>query len=199
MQARLSLPAGRAFSKFGAMTTNRRLTAEINGVKLAVDCDEEGFSVDGERVVLEGRGGLRRYAWRTADGQTIPVYVEEETDSVESHLYTVYIGGEAIRVGIVTSHDERLQTLRKNTASSVSRPQIVRAPMPGLLKDVLVSEGETVSRGDSVCILEAMKMENELKAPDRLRVRRILVAPGAVVDKGTPLLELEPLDIKSDA
>lgn len=184
---------------FGAMTPTRRLAAEIDEVKLTVECDEVGFSVDGERVALEGRGGLRRYAWRTADGRNVPIYVEEETDGGESHLYTVYVGGEAIRVGIVTSHDERLQALRKNTASSVPRPLIVRAPMPGLLKDVLVSEGEIVARGDSVCILEAMKMENELKAPDRLRVRRIFSLPGSAVDKGTPLIELEPLEINSDA
>lgn len=181
------------------MTPVRPIAAEIEGVNLTVVCDEVVCSIDGVRVELEGRGGLRRYTGTTVDGRSVPVYVEESADGGESHIYTVYIGGEAIRVCIVTPHDKRLQALRLNTAVSGPRPHVVRAPMPGLLKGMLVLEGDIVSKGDSVCILEAMKMENELKSPDRLRVRRIVAIPGSAVEKGTPLLELEPIEVNSDA
>jgi biotin carboxyl carrier protein len=62
--------------------------------------------------------------------------------------------------------------------------------MPGLLKQMLVSEGEIVEKGRSLCILEAMKMENEIKSPGRLVVKRLIAMPGAAVEKGTPLMEL---------
>src|SRR5262249_38796897 len=108
------------------------------------------------------------------------------------HDYVVYLAGEAVHVHVVTPHDERLQALRKNTAGALSTAQMLTAPMPGLLKEILVEEGEIVEKGKSLCILEAMKMENEIKSPGKLVVKRVLVQPGTAVDKGTRLLELEP-------
>jgi biotin carboxyl carrier protein len=65
--------------------------------------------------------------------------------------------------------------------------------MPGLLKEILVGEGDVVEKGKALCILEAMKMENEIKSPGKLRVRRVMAQAGAAVEKGTRLLELEPV------
>lgn len=184
---------------FGAMTRKQEIKADVNGLKLTVVRDEEGVYIDGQRIAVESRGTIRQHSGCDPSGHPVPIYVLEDGDVEESHRYTVYIAGEALQVEIVTSHDERLRALRQNTVSSGSRPEVVRAPMPGLLKAHLVKVGDIVERGDSVCILEAMKMENELKSPDRLRVRRIVVDSGAAVEKGVPLMELEPLDSTSDS
>lgn len=67
----------------------------------------------------------------------------------------------------------------------------IQAPMPGLVRAVLVKEGQSISTGDKVLILEAMKMENVLKAPGDGVVKRIAVTEGAAVDKNQLLIELE--------
>jgi biotin carboxyl carrier protein len=95
-----------------------------------------------------------------------------------------------VRVHLVTPRDERLLALRKNTRAAGSAGQIVTAPMPGFLKGMLVAEGDVVEKGRSLCILEAMKMENEIKSPGRLVVKRLIAQPGTAVEKGAALMEL---------
>ena len=66
----------------------------------------------------------------------------------------------------------------------------VNSPMPGTILDVKVSVGQAVKEGDLVCILEAMKMENEIYAPCAGTVAQVLTAKGAKVDTGTPLVSI---------
>jgi biotin carboxyl carrier protein len=63
--------------------------------------------------------------------------------------------------------------------------------MPGKIIRVLAAEGDQVAEGDVICILEAMKMENELKAPRAGTVQSILVQPGQEVEMGAVLAEIE--------
>ncbi len=173
------------------MNDLRRIyTVETGGTKLQITADEYGLRAGDDRrpVPVEQGSGLRSFRGTLPDGSTVPIYVEE-TD--EEHLYMVYIRGEAIPARTVTGRDERLTALRKSSAAGNAVGQIVTAPMPGLLKEMLVTEGEIVEKGRSLCILEAMKMENEIKAPSRLAVKRVIARPGTAVEKGTPLVELQ--------
>jgi pyruvate carboxylase subunit B len=68
----------------------------------------------------------------------------------------------------------------------------LQAPMPGKILELLASEGDKVELGDPVAILEAMKMENELKAPCAGTIQSISVTTGASVEKNQILLEIEP-------
>lgn len=74
----------------------------------------------------------------------------------------------------------------QGTAGSVK----VEAPMPGTILDVKVSVGDSVSSGSVLCILEAMKMENEIVAPKDATVTGINVSKGESVDSGTVMLTL---------
>ncbi len=65
------------------------------------------------------------------------------------------------------------------------------AQMPGQVANVLVSEGDSVERGQTLIILEAMKMEIRVAAPTEGRVKRLLVEKGQVVERGQVLLEIE--------
>lgn len=65
------------------------------------------------------------------------------------------------------------------------------APMPGKIVDVLVEAGDTVEAGDAVVILEAMKMENELRAPRKGTVTSVLVKKGDAAERGQLLVALE--------
>lgn len=64
----------------------------------------------------------------------------------------------------------------------------VNAPMPGNILKVNVTNGQTVKAGDVLCVLEAMKMENEIMAPKDGTVTQVLVSKGANVDTGAPLV-----------
>ena len=64
----------------------------------------------------------------------------------------------------------------------------VNAPMPGTILKVNVTQGQAVKEGDVLCILEAMKMENEIMAPKSGTVTQVVVTKGAKVDTGAPLV-----------
>lgn len=68
----------------------------------------------------------------------------------------------------------------------------VNAPMPGLIVEVIVKEGDTISQGDTVVILESMKMQNELKSPIDGTVQSINCEAGQTVDKNALLTVIKP-------
>ena len=70
-------------------------------------------------------------------------------------------------------------------------PAHLFAPMPGLIVRVNVQEGDHVRPGQGLVVMEAMKMENELRATVAGIVRRVVVSPGSAVEKGATLLEME--------
>ena len=76
-------------------------------------------------------------------------------------------------------------------AQGVRRRRRVTAYMPGRVVALLVAEGQAVTAGQGVLVLEAMKMQNEIQAEHDGAVTRILVEPGQSVDGGDPLFELE--------
>jgi 3-methylcrotonyl-CoA carboxylase alpha subunit len=87
--------------------------------------------------------------------------------------------------------DERAAAAGRGAGVARSGRHELRAPMPGLLKTVHVAEGEVVERDAPLMTLEAMKMENELLAPARSRVVRLVAAAGTKVEGGAILAVLE--------
>jgi biotin carboxyl carrier protein len=71
-------------------------------------------------------------------------------------------------------------------------PAALEAQMPGLVRAVLVAAGQPVARGQALILLEAMKMEIRVTAPEAGVVRRVVVTAGQAVERGQALLELEP-------
>jgi biotin carboxyl carrier protein len=175
----------------GMKQSAKHYRVELQQMQLSSVSNEEGVWLEGEPhpVPITDGVALRSFSGMRPNGSQLPIYVEEGEGE---HDYVVYLAGEAVHVQVVTPRDERLLALRKNTAGALSKAQMLTAPMPGLLKEILVSEGDLVEKGRSLCILEAMKMENEIKSPGRMIVKRVLAQPGTAVEKGTRLLELEP-------
>ena len=89
--------------------------------------------------------------------------------------------------------DELDQRLDRMGFSSTSTKHIkeIKAPMPGLVLEVAVKEGQEVKEGERILILEAMKMENSIMIHTTAIIKRIAVTPGQAVDKGQVLVELE--------
>lgn len=88
--------------------------------------------------------------------------------------------------------DERLATIREVVGvAAASAGSEIRAPMPGLVVRIVKGVGEKVKRGESVIIVEAMKMENELPSPEDGVIKEVRVKTGQAVDKGDLLITLE--------
>jgi biotin carboxyl carrier protein len=72
-----------------------------------------------------------------------------------------------------------------------ANPKIILSFIPGTVLEILIEQGQKVSKGEDLMILDAMKMKNKLKCPMDGKVRSVAVSKGDKVSKGTVLLELE--------
>lgn len=78
----------------------------------------------------------------------------------------------------------------KSAAAPVAGGTTISAPMPGTIVAVKVSTGDTVNEGDVLCVLEAMKMENEIMAPTAGKITAVCVGQGASVNTGDALISI---------
>lgn len=74
---------------------------------------------------------------------------------------------------------------------AIKKMKDIKAPMPGLVIDIKVKVGDVLAAGDTILVLEAMKMENMLKSPGEGTVKSIKVNKGEAVEKGQVLIEVE--------
>lgn len=118
------------------------------------------------------------------DNRSYELYVEE---AAGFHILT---GGEFHTVQV---EDERSAALHELAGEElgVAGPVEVAAPMPGLVVSILVAPGDEVEAHQGLVILEAMKMENEIRSPRRGRVKAVRVQAGKAVNQGQTLVILE--------
>jgi biotin carboxyl carrier protein len=167
-------------------------------VKYVVQLNDQrkAVSVDAERVGYESDALVHA---ELSDIEGSPVRMVK----IDSHVYRVVVENRAGR-GRYTlwvdgyrfeseALDERTRSIRDLSAASAGPrgPAPVLAPMPGLIVRVNVSPGDIVEAGQGLIVMEAMKMENELRATGRGIVKSIEVAPGMAVEKGAILVSLE--------
>lgn len=111
--------------------------------------------------------------------------------SISLHSGDISIGGGR---RALTVESQRLRSLREATGSSTDGAQdgLIISPMPGRVVKNLVSEGDMVVAGDGVVVVEAMKMENELKATVSGVVTKLYGNTGDLVEAKAPLVEIKP-------
>ena len=100
------------------------------------------------------------------------------------------VNGSPYTYEIKDRYDQLLEQLGLDNLAAGGLTEI-KAPMPGLVLDVLIEPGQTLEEGESMVILEAMKMENILKAPSPVTVKDIEVNKGETVDKNQILIRFE--------
>lgn len=161
-------------------------------------------SVNGERTDVELESGEVKL-----DGRSLPVSLAD-VDGTPVRL--VHVGDRVYRVIVreragrgsytlwldgfnyeIEALDERTRAIRDLTAAQAgpAGPAPLVAPMPGLIVRVNVEAGDTVAAGQGLVVMEAMKMENELRASGAGRVKAVHASAGEAVDKGALLVELE--------
>ncbi|MEP7142712.1 MAG: acetyl-CoA carboxylase biotin carboxyl carrier protein subunit [Ferruginibacter sp.] len=117
------------------------------------------------------------------------VLVEADTYNKK---FKISIEGEIFLIEIKDELDQMLEIMGFGLAVNKQLTNI-KAPMPGLVLEIDVTEGQLVNAGDKILILEAMKMENSIMIPASATIKKILVSKGQAVDRGQVLVELSPL------
>jgi biotin carboxyl carrier protein len=134
------------------------------------------------------------------DGQVIPVDVKALEPGVmslivEGRQYRCVLDGDGVvidghRYGFELEDPRSLQG-RRGVGGGAQGPRPVKAPMPGRVVRLLVEVGDEVAEGQGVVVIEAMKMQNELKASKAGRVAKVGVAVGDTVGSGDVLVVVE--------
>jgi len=113
--------------------------------------------------------------------------------SIVGELLTVWIVLQRVRArqgGLADLDFGAIRELSGKNAGPTGPAPLI-APMPGLIVRVNAQPGDQVQAGQGLVVMEAMKMENELRAPAAGRVKAVLAGPGTAVEKGAVLVELE--------
>jgi biotin carboxyl carrier protein len=159
-------------------------------------------TIDGKSYRLEVERGEDRWSCRL-DGREIEVDAvlarpdvlslrignrayEVKCERVGNDVY-VWVGSQRFSAEV---RDPRSLRSRARTADDHGPRKLV-APMPGKVVRVLVREGDQVEAGAGVIVVEAMKMQNEIKSPKKGKMQKILVAAGAAVNAGDVLAVVE--------
>ena len=100
----------------------------------------------------------------------------------------VKVNGKKYTLDVKDKYDELLHNLGLDNIAS-KKINDIKAPMPGMVLNILVGEGQEVKKGDSLLVLEAMKMENVLKSPTDGVIKKIVATKGNAVEKNQLLIQ----------
>jgi biotin carboxyl carrier protein len=132
--------------------------------------------------------------WKRVDGDVLSLLIGRRSYTArvarDAAGLTVWIGGHRVRLEVRTGDSDSVAAARGTGPAS----GVIKAPMPGSVVKVLVSEGDSVKINQSLVIVEAMKMENEVRSPVAGTVRTVNVAAGDSVGTTEAMLEIEPRD-----
>jgi biotin carboxyl carrier protein len=165
-----------------------KYVVSIGGRQIEVEVDGDRVTAGGKShsAALSGVPGtpLRHLV---VDGRQTEISME----SVGQGKWSVGLRGERWECEVLDERTRHIRSLAGAAGPHRGAPPL-KAPMPGLVVRVLAEPGQHVPAGSGVVVLEAMKMENELRAAVGAVVRTVKVRPGEPVEKGQVLVEFEP-------
>ena len=156
--------------KYIATVRDQEFTIDVNREN-EVTIDGTTYAVD-----IQGMNGDSLYSL-IIDGRSYDVFIDEQD---EDFLVVMWNG--LFEVQVQDERTRRLAGLRRGPVAPVGEV-LIKAPMPGVVAKVLVSEGQQVKTGDIVVVLESMKMQNEFKSPRAGVVHNVRVRTGDKVDQ----------------
>lgn len=161
----------------------RDFTLIVDGVPYTIHAEGTTVTINGRTYTVEVGNGHTVFV----DGIAYRVEWQGDQAIVDGRPFSIRTTGLA---SVPAPPPTRVTPPKKPTAHSIAQGAVF-AVMPGKIVRVLVKPGQRVEIGEPVCVLEAMKMENELRAPQAGTVKRVYVAPGDDVSKDQVLIEIE--------
>ncbi|WP_179347835.1 acetyl-CoA carboxylase biotin carboxyl carrier protein subunit [Winogradskyella pacifica] len=119
-----------------------------------------------------------------------PIKAEILSTDFNQKLYSIKVNNNTYDVDIYDALDQQIEALGFEIGAS-KQVNDIKAPMPGLILEINVKEGQEVKENDPLLILEAMKMENVINSPREGVIKSIQVKQGQTVDKNMLLIEFE--------
>jgi biotin carboxyl carrier protein len=165
-----------------------KFLVDVNSARHAVITDKDAATLEGagEAATLDAANATPVRTLRIGD-RVVRVVVHAREGKGR---YVLDIDGHRYHVEALGERARAIQELAARSAPPAG-PAPVTAPMPGLVVRVNVAVGDAVTAGQGVLVMEAMKMENELRASSAATVKSVRVAQGTAVEKGTVLIALE--------
>ena len=105
----------------------------------------------------------------------------------EEKNFVIRVNGNKYTVQLKDKYDDLLEKLGMSNTSSVKVKEM-KAPMPGLVVDVRVKEGDAVKQGDGLIVLQAMKMENIIKSPADGNIKKVHIKKGDAIEKNQTMI-----------
>ena len=166
-----------------------RYVVELNAQRKTVSIDPEGVRYEDDAAIRGELSDIEGSPVRMVKLGTHVYRVVAEKRQGRGR-YTLWVDGYRFETEAL---DERTRSIRDLSAATAgpTGPAPIIAPMPGLIVRVNVSVGDRVEAGQGLVVMEAMKMENELRAIAAGTVKSVAVSPGTAVEKGALLVELE--------
>jgi biotin carboxyl carrier protein len=174
----------------------RRFEITLGGKKRVVELDSGD---GGHRVIVDGierpltLEAVEAGAWLVREGlaQTL-AYADGENGKVTVSLKRGGADPVVVHAEVAEARSARVAALAQQARGpAAAGPLTVRSPMPGRVVKVLARPGERVTAGQAVVVVEAMKMENELRVPRAGTVREVKCAEGAAVEAGQDLVVVD--------
>ncbi|MCC7231845.1 MAG: acetyl-CoA carboxylase biotin carboxyl carrier protein subunit [Bacteroidia bacterium] len=161
--------------------------AEVNGKNFEIRPSGDGFLLDGKEYaadILEYRKNRFHviHNLKTYDAEIISFNKEEKS-------VVIRVNNNHYSVVVRDQYDELLKQMGMDFSEN-RKVNDIKAPMPGLVLNVLVEAGQLIKKGDALVVLEAMKMENILKAPADGVIRKVQVEKGDKVEKNQVMVLL---------
>ena len=170
--------------KYFVQVGARTYEVEVGGDRVTVN----GSSIEAHLGAVPGTP--LHHLLLGSESWTVAVEPLDDAERPAGTRWVLSAAGERRDVSVVDERTRQIQELTGKKAPAQSSG-VIRAPMPGLVVRVEVKVGERVGAGAGLVVVEAMKMENELRATARGTVAAVHVMPGQPVEKGTPLVTLE--------
>jgi biotin carboxyl carrier protein len=166
-----------------------RYVVELNARRKLVSIEPEGIRYEADAPIHAELSDIEGSPVRMVKLDTHVYRVVAEKRQGRGK-YTLWVDGYRFETEAL---DERTRSIRDLSAAAAGPmgPAPIIAPMPGLIVRVNVSVGDRVEAGEGLVVMEAMKMENELRATAAGIVKSVEISPGTAVEKGTLLVALE--------
>lgn len=159
--------------------------ATVGDQTLTITIEGEEVFIDGERVSADLKTSLDGTLYSLlVDGRSYALRIQPMED-----CYRVQVAGETHDVQLVDERTHRLAGLR-GAAGTQSGEVVLRAPMPGVIVEIAVTAGQAVEKGQTLIVLESMKMHNEFTAPRAGTIHSIRVEKRQPIEKGAVMLTL---------